>query len=260
MRKIFYKLGKNALGQVWDMDIIIPLGKESHNDNIELRMLLRSIEKNGKNLGTIYIATVYPPKWLDQTKVVVVPIKDEFTSNKDANLHKKILGVIEKYNIGRFVFSADDNAFLRKIDLNSLPITHNKRGIQQLRTSNKWESRVINTIKFGEKRGIVLNCNFESHCPMEFDGQKVLEGMKGVDYESQPGLTICTCWKIVSNDCANIGVEQSQVKITMESAESAKRNNLTNGKLFLGYNDNALQNGLKQKLLALFPDKSQYEL
>jgi len=241
------------------MDIIIPLSKESHNDNIELRMLLRSIEKNGDNVGTIYIATMFPPRWLDQTKVVVVPIKDTFLSNKDANLHKKILGVIEKYNIGRFVFSADDNAFLRRIDLESLPITHNKRGIQQLRQSNKWENRVINTLKFGESRGIKLNCNFESHCPMEFDGQKILEGMKGVDYGAQPGLTICTCWKIVSNACADIGVEQSTVKVTMESAESAKRS-LVSGKLFLGYNDNALQNGLKKKLLELFPHKSKYEL
>lgn len=241
------------------MDIIIPLSKESRNDNIELRMLLRSIEQNAGNVGTIYIATMFAPEWLDKTKVVVVPIKDSFLSNKDANLHKKILEVIGRYNVGKFVFSADDNAFLQKIDLESLPITHNSRGIQQLRQNNKWENRVVNTLRFGEKRGIRLNCNFESHCPMEFDGQKILSGMKGVDYASQPGLTICTCWKIVSNACADIGVEQSTVKVTMESAESTSRS-LVDGKLFLGYNDNALQNGLKQKLLKLFPHKSKYEL
>ena len=241
------------------MDLIIPLSRESKHDNFELKMLLRSVEKNCANVGTIYIATIYPPSWIDQSKVQIVPIADTEPHNKDANLHKKILGVIEKYNVGKFVFSADDNCFLQKCNLEHLPVVHNCRGIEKLRTNNRWERRVINTLKFGEQRGIKLNCNFESHCPMEFDGQKVLAGMKGVDYCSQPGLTICTCWKIVSNDCANTGMEQTSIKVTMENSESVKKS-LADDKLFLGYNDSAMEAGLMPKLLAMFPCKSKYEL
>ena len=242
------------------MDMIIPLSKESTHDNLELKMLLRSVEKNCSNVETIYIATMYPPHWLNKEAVVIEPIEDTEPHNKDANLHKKILGVIERHNVGKFVFSADDNAFLQKCDLEHLPMVHNRRGISRLNQGNRWERRVIHTLQFGLERGIKLDCNFEAHCPMEFDGQKVLKGMKGVDYCAQPGLTICTCWKIVSNDCDDIGVEQTTIKVTMENGASVIFNSLTDGKLFLGYNDNALNEGLGDKLLNLFPNKSRYEL
>ncbi len=242
------------------MDMIIPLSKESTRDNFELKMLLRSIERHCSNVGTIYIATMYPPTWLNRdSNIVVVPIEDTEPHNKDANLHKKILGVIEKYNLKKFVFSADDNAFLQDVDLEHIPMVHNRRNISMLKEHNKWERRLINTLRFGESRGIKLNCNFEAHCPMEFDAQKVYNGMQGVDYCSQPGLTICTCWKIVSNDCANIGAEQTTIKVTMENGYCAEFENLQDGKVYLGYNDNAMECGLGDKLLKLFPSKSKYE-
>ena len=52
------------------VDIIIPLGNGSKSNNDELKILLRSLEKNGRNFRNIIVVTAEPPPWLCNVKVI----------------------------------------------------------------------------------------------------------------------------------------------------------------------------------------------
>ena len=86
--------------------------------------------------------------------------------------------------------------------------------------------------------------------------------MKGVDYGKQPGLTIYTVWRVVT-DSWRYSVEQSRHKLTLEKecAETIER--LTDdglqARLFLGYDDGAARGGILDRLARIFPQKSRFE-
>ena len=244
------------------VDIIIPLGNGSHNGNEELKMLLRSIEKHLKGYDRVFLVTQYCPEWIDREQVTVVNINDPFTDNKDANLHRKTLMTVEKYGIDGFVWCADDNCFLQDIDASSIPAIHNHRPNSLFyESSGIWRLRVRNTLEWAKARGVNLPHNMEAHCPQYFDGKALVEGMKDVDYVSQPGLTIHTCWHVVTNTWQG-SVNQMDVKHTFELEFDETITHMTDeelcSKMFIGYNDQTCGRVLK-RLHTLFPTPSKYE-
>ena len=98
------------------VDIIIPLGSGSQSNNDELKILLRSLEKNGRNFRNIIVVTDSPPAWLTNAKVV--PVSDELKHNKDGNIIRKVLSALTVcYDITpEFVWTADDCAILKETD------------------------------------------------------------------------------------------------------------------------------------------------
>ena len=235
--------------------ILVPLGNGSRFGNDELRILLRSIDRNVVDAGTVYLMTEHCPEWVDN--VVVVPLGDPYTSNKDANLHYKTLTTIERHGIGRFCWCADDNVFMRPMRLEGMPVVHNHRSYKYFCENNpesRWRARIRNTFEWAVSRGVFLEHNFEGHVPQLFDGQALVKGMHGVDYTTQPGLTIYTTWRVVT-DTWHESVDQNEVKTTVET-------NFIDYKFdkpFLGYNDLGFGSGLREKLLAMFPERSRFE-
>ena len=238
-------------------DVILPLGVGSKHSNEELRMLLRSVDKNLKGVERVFLVTTCCPDWVNRENVIVVPIADKYDNNKDANLHLKTLSAIERYNIGDFVWLSDDNAILREIGVNEIPILHNHRDNQQFlnNAGSKWRARVANTLRFAFARGANIQHNYECHCPQLFNGQMLLEGMKGVDYASLPGLTIFTTWRVVTNTWQG-SKSQLDWKETYEMPCTPK--DVILDKSFVGYNDSAFQ-GVLARLKQLFPNKSRFE-
>ena len=66
------------------VDIIIPLGTGSKNNDDELRLLLRSIEKNGIGYRKIIVVASKIPSWLQN--VVTLQMDDTLSHNKDGNI------------------------------------------------------------------------------------------------------------------------------------------------------------------------------
>ena len=71
------------------VDIIIPLGTGSKSDNDELRLLLRSIEKNGSGYRRIIVVATEIPSWLQNAVTLQMP--DSLHQNKDGNIIRKVL-------------------------------------------------------------------------------------------------------------------------------------------------------------------------
>ena len=241
--------------------ILIPLGTGSNSDNDELKILLRSIEKNVSNLDKIYLITTAKPDWLiDTDDIVIVPIRDRWTDNKDANLFDKVHTTIAKYNLDQFCFCADDNAFMQPIDLTAIPTLHNHRDLEWFmkNVGGKWTRRVKDTLLWAKSRGVELPYNFECHAPQIFNGQAILQGMQTVDYIARP-LTIYTAWRAVTDTWHN-STDQRDFKNTYEIAlyDDYKQDDLTS-KPFIGYSDSTFLNGLRERLFKVFGEKSHYE-
>ena len=244
-------------------DIIIPLGTGSKIDNEELRMLLRSIEANLSGYGRVFIVTTNPPEWLNTDAVSIVPIADKYTDNKDANLHLKTLETIKRYDIQHFLWCADDNVFMQPVRACDIPILRNHRPRESFDDAGgRWRARVKHTFDWAESIGARLDYNYEVHAPQVFDARKVLAGMAHVDYVTQPGLTIYTAWRVVS-DTWRESLPQGDYKITLEACTTESvaelKDSYLQSRMFLGYNDVAVGAGIIARLRQIFPRKSRFE-
>ncbi len=234
------------------VDIVIPLGNGSKSENDELRILLRSIEKHGSGYRHIIVVSDYAPDWL--TNVKVIPCGDPLQKNKDGNLITKVLKAITETDITPdFVWSADDCALLQPLNFEILPPICNGRNKNSFPADGTiWQRRVRRTFEFLSERGIPMNHNFESHTPQRFPSRKLIRAMRNVDYQSDIGYAIDTLFFGLLGIMD--GFDQKLFKETCESESGWKLN-----KMFIGYNDTAFLNGLRERLFELLPHKSRFE-
>lgn len=110
------------------MDIMYVVGTKSEADNIELRCSLRSIAKNGINLGNVYVVG-YDPGFLSD-EVVFIPHKDTHDL-KAANILDCINYAAMNSDIStEFLYSSDDHFYIKPTDFNNYPY-YNKRYINK---------------------------------------------------------------------------------------------------------------------------------
>jgi hypothetical protein len=152
---------------------------------------------------------------------------------------------------------------MQDVNADEIPVIHNHRPNSMFyeQPTTKWRSRVRNTLEWAKSRGVDLPHNMEAHCPQLFDGKLLVERMKDVDYVTQPGLTIHTCWH-VATDSWRDSVSQLDVKRTFEFEFDDSINNLVLSELcskpFIGYNDSTAER-VFNRLKEIFPNKSIYE-
>ncbi len=234
-------------------DLIIPLGTGSRFRNDELRIFLRSLEKNGRGIRRVIAVAAEPPEWL--RNVVLLKLDDPLPNNKDGNIIRKILFALK--TVGDvppdFVWSADDCALLRPFDLASVPPVFNARRKEAFAPDgSKWCRRVRRTFDFLESRGVHLDHNFESHTPQRFPSAALLEAMRGIDYESKIGYAVNTLFFGLLGVTG--GSDQRLFKETCERDSGWRFD-----KTMIGYNDAAFSHGLREELFRRFPDKSKFE-
>lgn len=109
------------------VDIIIPLGTGSKNNNDELRLFLRSIEKNGIGYRKIIVVASEIPNWLQN--VTTLQMADTLKHNKDGNIIRKVLFALTAVPdiTPEFVWSSDDCVLLQEFDFSTVPPIYNAR-------------------------------------------------------------------------------------------------------------------------------------
>lgn len=232
--------------------VIIPLGSGSCDNDNELKICLRAMERNCRNLGEIYIATTNPPKWLDTSKVTIVPIHDK-SQNKDANIIDKVIGTIKKHKIvGRWIFNTDDQIFLQECNLAKIPVVGDGRMKADL-GDGLWYNRARATFDLMAKLKKPLSSHMDVHTPQPFDSS-VVDLIKRIAYNKGNGYTICNLFYGLMQKTPE--AMQADVKHTIQCAEDAAECDYS--KMYLGFND-AGYKVIKDKLFELFPTKSRYE-
>lgn len=236
------------------LDLVIPLGIGSKHGNDELRILLRSVERNVRDIGRVVVVTQAVPDWLQNA--VVVKCGDPLKHNKDGNLIRKVLTALDKLDIrGKFCLSADDAVFFKEIRLADCPLLFNSRGRDEFDANGKrWHRRMVRTFMFFGLQGCNLNHNYEVHAPQVFDADLIRKVIPTVDYQSDIGYCIYTLFRGMCHETG--GVEQSPYKDTIEEENQV---DAPLDKLFVGYNDTAFDAGLRERLFGIFSEKSKYE-
>lgn len=238
-------------------DIIIPLGNGSKSNNDELKILLRSIEKYATGYDNILIITSCPPNWLKEDEHLHVLYKeDSFKTNKDANLFEKVKFAMEKSNADDIIFSADDCAILMPINFSWLPPIYNVRNIEFYNRENnsKWQKRMLATLKEIN----LIDGNWDSHTPQKWNIKEVLKIIQDIPYTEPEGRCINSSimGRIYNSKIPPFAIAQQTVK---ETAEDLDISDIKFDKVFIGYNDSAFLNGLREKLFHIFPIPCQWE-
>lgn len=235
-------------------DIVIPLSQESLWGDLELRMALRSIARYVPQTGEVWIVTEELPGWC--RRVRHLRHGDRYRANKDANLFAKVLRACREKELSeKFLFWSDDQVVLHHLPPEGIPPVYNRRGPEAFRGKGRWHERMRHTFDFLAGRGTRLDWNWDSHVPQRFDKKLFAELIAPLDYVSPPGFCINTLYFGLLRFPPL--VPQEPVKMTCESDRPVTA--LDTRKLFLGYNDNALRNGLAELLKQKFPAPCRYE-
>lgn len=239
------------------IDIVIPLGSGSSFDNDELRIALRSIERNVPNAGKIFVVSDNAPKWL--RNVEILNVSDFFTNNKDANLFNKVLTAALNPRLSQnFILWSDDQVALKPIDGSRLRVWNNRGSGSFRDDKRRWHRRMTATFERLKSIGKTLDYNWDSHTPHLQNKDDVIRVLSAVDYATTPGFCLDTL--LLGSVGAPKGSEQSGVKLTAESETPPDGWKLENSdKWFVGYNDAAFQTGLREELFRQFPQPSRWE-
>ena len=243
-------------------DLIIPLGRESvDGKNDELRLFLRSLERNARNVGEVWLVTDCPPNWLQPGNgLTVLPCPDRHAHNKDANLFEKTKLAMERSEADSVVFTADDCAVLQPCDFAALPLIYNTRELafflhppKNKRKFRKWNRRMAATLA---ELGLVGG-NYDTHCPQRWNRAAGLEAIAATPYTRPEGRCICTAilGRIHGTRIPEGAVMQNEAKETGETNGDVVKFD----KWFVAYNDVGFKGGLREELFRRFPEASRWE-
>lgn len=245
--------------------LLCPLkSAESPTNDQELRILLRSIDRNVTGLSKIYIMTTRKPKWLVENDMLeVVPLQDAPLQKDGVLIFKTLMCLKRKQITGDFAWCADDNVFMQPIDIRSIPPIHNHRpnSIFYKEPQTIWRKRVRHTLEWAKSKGVELQHQFECHAPNVFNADLVLQNAKDEEWQDEIGLTIYTYFRVITDTWRN-SEDQTKWKQTyelpMEEIRTMKKEDFMT-KPFLGYSDPAVQAGILDRLQEIFNERSQWE-
>ena len=239
------------------MDIVIPLGKQSIWKDNELKIALRSIEKNAIGVKNIVIVGEIPT-FLNQEKVIHIPVSD--VKSKTHSIMNKIIAACNDPRVSDdFLFSNDDIIFTVPTEINKIPFYRKGHSLYDSSLSRNHHKYVK---LLGDTSSLLLsmgydNKHFDVHIPIIYNKEKFVSAMSKIDWlASRDGYVIKSCYcNIVGyqgEPCTDVKVNRpstiEEIKLKWESTS------------FFSFGDSGLTNTLKRFLVEKFPSKSIYEL
>jgi len=150
-------------------DVLYVLGSGSQYDNLELRLSLRSLEQNCKDLGRVFIVG-YKPKWIQN----VVYLDEQDNLEREKNVFKKVLRACESGISENFLFMNDDFYMMKPFNIESYPYFVNGF-VRYVANPSRWQEIFNKTIVYLQektKKDDILD--FCVHCPILYSTEKFL--------------------------------------------------------------------------------------
>lgn len=238
------------------MDVLIPF-QHSINQDEELRMTLRTMDKHLNGIGHVWIVGDTPKWQSNPAHLTVIPIGNRYTEweYRDRNMVNKILGGFH-YNSSRWksdedvLVAHDDNFITSPCDIDIWPWYNCGRSWSG---KGDYANTEANThVVLGTYRVE----NYDIHCPHRMN-RNGIEHFKCLDWTVKNGYCIKTIY------CIRNGVNGEfywDLKINGQFELEEVERMVTAGRRFFSCGDKAFTPGVRQWLLNRFPDKSKYEL
>jgi len=247
------------------MDLVIPLAANA-TWNLELKYVLRSWDKNYENLGKVFIVgktDKIKAKYLWLKKVTIVDCDDPFKMNKDGNIIRKVIKVIDTQELSDpFIRASDDQYLLKKVD--GFPPMYSQDLMEKPREwwakGSRWKNRLKRTHRILWVKGKPVY-NYDVHFGLE-TGHDFKKVMERYPYTKSIGYTINTLYfNNVITDHVKAGDIRLMIEIPIRDEEKIKE--AIKGKTFLCYvgrgGDQALTPELKNVIMNKFKKKSKFE-
>lgn len=231
------------------MDIVIPLGKGSNNENIELRYCLRSIELHVSEVENIFVVGECPSFLVN---VVHIPAEDAPEKIfKQRNIsHKLLLACKDKRVSDRFGWFSDDHILLKPFLGHHFYNSSLEESMMNFTSHQTYRQTIINTYS------MLNGGNDYCHSPMILEKDKFSRAMELADWNRPWGYAIKSLYCGL-NGFHGVKYPDLKFKQAMTTAEIMAA---IDNRLFFSYDDRSFNECLISFLNFLFPNKSQYEL
>lgn len=237
------------------MSVIIPV-KEGNQDYRELVYALRSLEKNLKGFGEVFIVgnKINALRGLNY-----ISCKDDKGGKwKERNIYRKILKAIDDPRVtDNFCFMNDDHMLTKEFNVETLPYYH-KNDLADTMANNKGDYRksLNHSRKF-----LIQNdkptLDFDTHFPIVYNKDKFLSTFvhQGLDWNREFGFVI----KSVFCNFLNITGEFGGDCKIHHSMRYEEIKNKIGSKEFFSTSDKCMNADMIKYLDELYPTKSQFE-
>jgi hypothetical protein len=241
------------------IDIVYVLGTGSQWRNNEIRFSLRSIAKNLKGYGKIYIVGEDPGC---VKNIIHIPYPDELgPTNADGNIIRKVLRACREPELSdKFLFINDDHLINKPVQILAIPAFHKGDMTtypDKFWKLNPWRKRLLLTRDELIRQGLPAN-HYDCHTPILFNKARFPEIVSRFDYASGIGLCMKSLYgNIVYPDAPLLENQKKKVFTYYTLAELMPRLNHCG---FVSYNDEGLNPSLKAWLFKQFPEPSPWEV
>lgn len=241
------------------IDLVYVLGSGSKWNNNELRISLRSVEKNLTGIGNVYVVGE-KPDYLQN--VIHIPAGDIFDPavNADGNMAFKILRACEEKDLtDDFLFMNDDFIINETMAVSEIPWL--QKGDMANHPDKFWQmefyrKRLRRTFEVLKERNLPT-IQYDYHAPMLMNKNEFPKVMGQFDYKEDIGYT----FRSLYGNCLELpAIPVLGKKITIyENYKVSLLCEKTKNIAFVGYNDRGLNGAFKWWLIDAFPEKSKYE-
>lgn len=254
IRNIFSKIMKQQ-----KTDLVYVLGSGSAWNNNEIRISLRSVEKNLKGVGKIYVVGDNPGFFTG--KVIHIDYPDPLGGiNADGNMTLKILRACREKNLSDdFLLMNDDFIINQSMTASEIPWLH--KGDMKDRPEKFWKKelyrfRLHRTFKILQQKGL-STIQYDYHAPMLLNKHEFPKVMEQFNYQEDIGYTFRSLYgNFMKLPAFPLSGEKVTIYKHYASEELIERiKNIP----FVGYNDRGLNNAFKWWMVKHFPEKSKYE-
>jgi hypothetical protein len=237
------------LNLILSMDVVIPLGRGSLHDNMELRYCLRSLHKFCPDVENVFIIGQCPSFLIN---VIHIPFQDNSDKRFIAlNIYKKIMCACSDKRVSdNFYFFSDDHFLLSEFTglfFNSGSLSH---AVNMINLYSSYYHTIENTYNYLKKGN-----NFNVHCPIIYNKEKFIHSVGKCNWKTPYGYAIKSVYCNL-NELTGPYIADLKIKMNLKKEQIYA---LIKGRPFFSIGDTAVNKFLKEVLEELYPEKSPYE-
>ena len=235
------------------IDICIPLNNRSTQKNMELKYCLRSIEKHLSGVGNIFIIG-HMPDWI--TGCIHIPSEDDPRNRfRDRNIMNKMMAACNDERVSNnFLMVHDDHFLLGDYEASEFPYYHCGHmvpGQGQYGDTKRNTEHLLCVLP-----GIPI-LNYDCHCPIVFNKEKFMRSVALADWSKWYGYCMKTLY-CVMNGVDGVYMQDIKIRLPLQKEEIMQS---IAGRRWFSIGDRCwAENGMKEVLQDLYPNKSKWEL
>ena len=226
------------------IDIVIPLGKGSKHNNIELDYCIKGIKKHLKGYGNIYIIGENPKR---DDVVFIQHTESAKPVFKERNICDKLLHASSMAQVSdTFLYMNDDHFLLQDIDVDKFPF-HHKGILPNTSGDNVYYRSLKNTYRALSAKGFDT-LNYDVHAPMLIHKEAFIRTMSAYDWSVSYGYVIKSLY---ANTTGITGSFVRDVKMNKSYSEPEIKAKI-DGQMYFSIGDAGLNDAMKKVLKELY--------